>query len=407
MEKKDVPESVPDTPGVYFFMDTEGVVLYIGKATSLRDRVRSYFVSDTAESRGPKILQMLNEAHTVSWRKMNSVLEALVSEAQLIKEYQPPYNTQEKDQKSYNYVVITDEVMPRVFTVRERELYKQGYRGVLGSLSMRYVFGPFPFGSQLREALKILRRIFPFRDKKSTDKHQERFYRELGLAPDMTDEQAQKRYNDTIENLAMFFSGKKDQLIDKLTEDMEQRAREERFEEAAQVRNQIYSLQHIQDMALLKKETKKGGKRIEGYDVAHLAGTSSVGVMVTVIDGEPDKNLYRKFTLRNDKKASDTDALYEIVARRFDHPEWGHPDVLIIDGSTAQKRAAEKALREKGIHIPVLAVTKDERHKPKEIKGRTKLINENKDAVLLANSEAHRFAIEFHKKKRNKGLFGK
>jgi len=146
--------SLPDKPGVYFFRMGD-VVIYIGKATSLRSRVKSYFSKDLIATRGPMILDMTVKADTVEYQVTDSVLEALILEANLIKKYKPKYNTKEKDNKSFNYVCITKDKLPRVLIIRGRGLNKKEYNKV---------YGPFPNGMQLREAMKIVRRIFPYID---------------------------------------------------------------------------------------------------------------------------------------------------------------------------------------------------------------------------------------------------
>jgi len=159
----------PKTPGVYFFKrvkNNKTNILYIGKATSLRDRVRSYFSNDIAITRGPKIVGMLEECTEITFEKTDSVLEALLLEAHLIKKYQPEYNTKEKDNKSFYYVVITKEDFPRVLLVRGRDILV----GALGGkkkidYTIAHSFGPFPSGQTLRDALGLIRKIFPFRDK--------------------------------------------------------------------------------------------------------------------------------------------------------------------------------------------------------------------------------------------------
>ena len=150
---------LPDEPGVYFFRGSKKEILYIGKATSLSDRVRSYFASDIAEMRSLAIAQMVESAYTITWTVTGSVLEALILEANLIKEHQPPFNIRDKDNKSFNYVVVTKEDFPRVLIVRGRDLF-QNWKDA----DIKKLFGPFPDGTSLKIALKIIRKIFPFRD---------------------------------------------------------------------------------------------------------------------------------------------------------------------------------------------------------------------------------------------------
>ena len=152
---------LPDTPGIYIFRDSRKKILYIGKATSLRDRVRSYFTSDLLKTRSPLIATMVARASSITWTETSSVLEALILEASLIKKHQPPANTDEKDNKSFNYLVVTREGFPRILIVRGRILHDTSIKK---DFVVKTLFGPFPHGGQLRGALKIVRNIFPFRD---------------------------------------------------------------------------------------------------------------------------------------------------------------------------------------------------------------------------------------------------
>ena len=150
---------LPDAPGVYIFRGPKHEILYIGKAASLHDRVRSYFALDIAETRSSAIAKMAATAHTLTWTETGSVLEALILEANLIKQHQPPYNIRDKDNKSFNYLVVTKEDFPRVLIVRGRDLFQKW-----NNADIKKLFGPFPEGGSLKVALKIVRKIFPFRD---------------------------------------------------------------------------------------------------------------------------------------------------------------------------------------------------------------------------------------------------
>lgn len=401
MIKSAIP-NLPDKPGVYFFKkDTD--TLYIGKATSIRDRVRSYFSSDISTTRGPKIATMLKQANTVEHQETDSVLEALILESSLIKKFQPEYNTREKDNKSYNYIVITKEKFPRVFTMRQREIERSPE--VIDNTPIDIVFGPFPNGNLLREALKILRKIFPFLDKKSNQKNHNYFYRLLGLSPDISDSRTEILYKNNIERLKQFLQGKKKSLIVEMKKEMDTLAKKQEFEEAAKLRNQIFTLQHIRDVALIKDDlTENKGKtiRIEAYDIAHTSGSSTVGVMTVLTNGEIDKGQYRKFKIKNKTTGSDIHALRELIDRRLKHNEWRLPNIIVTDGNKVQKRVAESKLREFGYKIPVVSVKKDEKHNPKEILGQKILVSKYEKEILLANHEAHRFAIRYHRLLRGK-----
>ncbi len=398
---------LPDGPGVYFFKRGR-TILYIGKATSLRDRVRSYFNRDISATRGPKIEAMLEAATNLSWQPTDSVLEALLLETELIKKHQPKYNSREKDDKSYWQVVITKEDFPRVLMVRGKDLKAASWQ-------LKATYGPFPSGKELKEALKIIRRIFPFRDKcLPFDKTQGKlgkpcFNRQLGLCPGVcTGEITKTNYAKTVRNLKLFFAGKKTVVVNNLTREMKRLAKAREFEQAAKIRNQIFALNHIRDVALIggspnyDRFTLKGSNRIEAYDIAHTAGREVVGVMTVVTGDEPAKNEYRKFKLKQDKN-DDSGNLREILTRRLGHPEWPAPGLVVVDGGRGQLKAAEAVLAEAGQTWPVVAVVKDERHRPRQILGDRLLVKNREAEIILANAEAHRFGLNWHRVRLRRG----
>jgi len=123
MKKSDLKKyKLPHNPGVYFFLKGKDI-LYIGKATSLGDRVKSYFGKDLINTRGPMILDMVVQTTKIKYEETDSVLEALILESNLIKKYQPKYNVKEKDNKSFNYVCITKDIIPKVLIIRGRNLW--------------------------------------------------------------------------------------------------------------------------------------------------------------------------------------------------------------------------------------------------------------------------------------------
>lgn len=386
---------LPEAPGVYFFKDIKEEILYIGRATSLHDRVYSYFSNDLIATRGPLLVDMVTKASTVDFIQTDSVLEAIILESNEIKKYLPYFNTKEKDNRSYNFVVITDEEFPRVVIARGRTLDKLDEKDL--GYKIKYQFGPYPQGSLLRDALKIIRKIFPFRDAKAVLKHQESFYRSLGLSPDTGSPDAKSEYQKTIRNLVLFFEGKKSKLIKTLENEMDGYAKSQEFEKARNVRNTLYALNHIQDVSLIKTEEDKNieGFRIEAYDIAHMSGKDTVGVMTVVINGEPQKSQYKKFKISKDAN-NDTAGLREILTRRFTHPEWKSPDLIVIDGGVGQINTAKEVAKD----IPVISIVKNEAHKPDHFLGDEKMVEQYGKYALLANSEAHRFAIAYHKKLR-------
>lgn len=402
-------ERIPDAPGVYFFLGRRKKVLYIGKATSLRDRLRSYFVADIASVRSPLIAAMVAKAASIDWRETDSVLEALILEANLIKHYRPVHNTDLKDDKSWHYVVITKETFPRVVLVRGKNLDAE-----YPSSDRRAIFGPFPHGLQLKEALKLIRKIFPYRDtcmpaQKATAlgrRPKACFNRHIGLCPGVcTGEISAREYGRTVRHITLLFSGKKKELIHTLEVDMRRAAKAEAFEQAAKMRGQVFALQHIQDVSLIKDEYRtpvlpiSGNGRIEAYDVAHLRGEAAIGVMVVVEDGAPQGREYRTFRIRVAGAGDDPGALREILGRRLEHSEWPLPKLIVVDGAAAQMNAALRVLSDAGVGIPVVGVVKDEHHRPRELRGDKKLTTGRERDILLANSEAHRFAIGRHRRR--------
>jgi excinuclease ABC subunit C len=410
---------LPDKPGVYFFKRGKEI-LYIGKATSLKDRVKSYFGRDLIETRGPIIVDMVFHAEKIEYKATDSVLEALILEANLIKKHQPKYNTKEKSDKSFNFVCITKEELPKVVIVRGKNVQPS---------VLKRVYGPYTSGSQLREAVKIIRRIFPFLDDKS--KNYLEFYKQINLVPDLND---RTMYLQNIRNLKLFFEGKKKKILQNLKKEMKVYAKARAFEKAGEVKRQIFALQHINDIALIRNHgftddkisnpalffgRIKGNKvgpsdaeisssvtqfRIEAYDIAHMSGKNMVGVMTVVEDGEVDKSEYKKFKIRTQSNTNDTGALKEVLERRLAHTEWPRPSLIVVDGGVAQLNVAKSVLKKINAQIPLVSVLKDEKHKPKDIMGDREYSLKYQRAILLANSEAHRFAIAYHKKMRNKNF---
>jgi excinuclease ABC subunit C len=414
MQRQQLKRSnLPDAPGVYFFVGAKGKILYIGKATSLKDRVKSYFSNDLIATRGPRIVDMVTLASRVKCERTDSVLEALILEANLIKKHQPPYNVDQKDNKSWNYVVITDEAYPRVLVVRGRELAVGSFTG-----KEKARFGPYPQGSALREALEIVRKIFPFYDTKRPvdggDKHTAgkiAFNRQIGRYPHMTDP---IEYQKSIRHIMTLFEGRKKALLKELQVDMKRAVRAQEFERAQVLKRQVFALKHVQDVALLKDEYKHpnqqiteslSGYRIEAYDIAHISGTKTVGVMTVVVDGEKVPSQYRKFRIAKEQN-DDIASLKEMLLRRLGHPEWPYPDLIVVDGHASQMNAALAVLKSIHSSIPVVGVVKDERHKPKSIAGDKELSRSREKEILLANSEAHRFAVSYLRLKMRKGIRG-
>jgi len=299
--------ALPEKSGVYFFLNKSGQIIYIGKATNLHDRTKSYFSKDLMYTRGPIIVKMVEDADTVKYQTTDTVLEALILEANLIKKHQPIYNTKEKDNKSYNYVCITRDEFPRLLVERGRLIDFK--KLVVKNTKLKSVYGPYPSGESLRSALKIIRKIFPYLDAKTLKKDRYEFYKQIHLAPDVGLNNAKIKYKNTIKNLELFFKGEKSKILKSLERDMNSFAKKNEFERAGEIKKQIFALNHINDVSLIKSDligdassqsnffgprvsspdAKKllhdyASKtlRIEAYDIAHTSGSSMVGAFVVL-----------------------------------------------------------------------------------------------------------------------------
>jgi excinuclease ABC subunit C len=436
-------QNLPKTPGVYLFYNSRKELIYVGKATSLRSRVRSYF----AGQKSPRpIEEMIHEVVGIKWRVTDSVLEAIILEGEYIKKFQPKYNVKWRDDKSWNYLVITKDMYPRLLPMRAHELDKTDQR------EFKYIFGPYP-GLNTKAALAILRRIFhwsncetphsslsPPGQRPRAGSHKGRgskikfplprwervrvrvkpcFYYHLGQCPGVcTGKISPKEYRaKVIQSMAMFLRGGKKRLIKKLEKAMTMASREENYEEAGRLRDQLRSLRHLHDIALLNEsfvhdqiESKNKILRIEGYDISNLGAIGKVGSLVVFDEDGPRKSEYKRFSIRKVIGQSDVDCLAEVLERRLNHPEWPYPDLILIDGGKPQVNCALKVLRENKLNIPVVGLAKGPTRKKNEIVLGTKnpvwidCIYKNLKLLIQVRDESHRFAIKYHRGLRGEGL---
>ena len=366
-------EKLPNTSGVYLFLDKNGGVLYVGRAVNLRRRVLGYFrpVLDL------RLSEMVKQAVKIKRHKTDNLLEAVILEANLIKKHWPKYNVRDKDNRSFLYLVIpkTDWPAPRI--VRGRELKKF-------PANKAYIFGPYQGLNLLETALKIIRRVFPYSTCKSFA-GKPCFHRQIGLCPGLcTGEISKKDYQNNIKNIILLLKGQKKRLLTKLKKENPEKAK---------------ALKHLQDVALFKKEDilpEKGVYRIESYDISHLTGKETYGAMVVFENNKPKKADYRLFKIRSAKPGDDLAALSETLKRRLRHSEWRLPDFIIIDGGRPQVEAASQALKERRVNIPLAGISKyggDKLVFPVKTPSLIKKMAKNLKPVLLkARNEAHRFS---------------
>ncbi|KKS13186.1 MAG: Excinuclease ABC C subunit domain protein [Candidatus Magasanikbacteria bacterium GW2011_GWA2_41_55] len=399
-------KKIPSAPGIYLFFNSKKELIYVGKASSLKSRVKSYFVS----RKSPRpIEEMIHEVASVKYIVTSSLLEAVILEGSYIKKFKPRYNIKWRDDKSWNYLVITKDKYPRLETMREHELK---FAGSASRRKFLHVFGPFP-GLNTKEAMRILHRIFLFSDC-NPKKGRPCFYCQLGqclgvCVGGITQKDYMKK---VIRPLVFFLKGKKKVVIKNFTKQMRMASKIEDFESAARLRNQIKALQKIQDAALLninflREEILKGNARslrIEGYDISNLGASNMVGSMAVFDEREPMKSQYRKFNIKTVAGQNDVGCLAEIVGRRLKHTEWPLPDIFLIDGGCPQVSAVLRILQKQKIDRPVIGIAKGLQRKKNEFiisnPAWTGLARQHENLLIRVRDEAHRFAIGFQRKKR-------
>jgi excinuclease ABC subunit C len=418
MVKTNIPyKSLPETPGVYIMKDAEGHVLYVGKAANLRRRVSSYF----ERPHEVRIQTLVTKIRRIDHENTDTALEALILEAELIKKLRPPFNVREKDDKSFLYIEITKEKFPRVLLVRGKDA-ERGLR-----------FGPFTSASSVREAMRILRRIFPWNTHTSEvigKLKRPCFDYEVGMCPGTCiGAITREEYAHTIDHLKLFLEGKKKAVLRDFKKDMAHASKALDFEKAEKLRRRIFALQHIQDTALISENEVllpaaigpgaangsgdgDGIYRIEGYDISNISGTNAVGSMVVFENGEPNKDEYRKFKIKTVFGPNDIGMLTEVLERRFArhaaggilvHTAWRLPNLILIDGGLAQANAAKKILLRAGLRIPIIGIAKGPERKRNDIIGAVPK-GVRKETLVHVRDEAHRFAIGYHKNLRRRNF---
>jgi len=430
---KDKINQLPKTLGVYTFKKG-AKLLYIGKAANIRERVKNHMQRPVAFWEQTLLRQGFGGQ--VGYIKTDSEIEALILEANLIKKYQPKYNVVWRDDKNYFFVGVTKEAFPQIFWTHQTKIKQSTINNQ--QLTINYV-GPFVDGKALKQTLKVLRKVFPYRTCRSLPKWPCLWY-QLGrcLAPCLLESklgklipggktQIKKDSQRNAKNLLKILEKGKIQVLKDLKKEMKAASAFQDFEKAAKIRDQIGALEKVlahakvfEEFYLTQKinwlqiqkilqqisKTKKSVARIEAYDVSNIQGKLATGAMVTFINGLPDKNFYRKFRIRISDKPDDIAMLKEVLSRRFKHPEWPYPDLVLIDGGIAQLNAARKSKIQnpKSKKIPLIALAK--RKNELYIEGQKKPIllkslpREVFNLILQLRDEAHRFAISYHRKLR-------
>jgi len=430
---------LPESPGVYIYKNKEGNVIYVGKAVNLKRRVSSYFKNKNLLD--AKSLRLIESTNSIDYILVESEVEALLLEADLVKKYMPKYNITLKDDKNFKYIQIRKDKFKdgksihRLLTARKGQDPRSEY------------LGPFPYGDSVNVIMKSLRRIFPYRDcsvskflrYKKLSRPCLYGYTEVCPAP-CVDEGAITYNNENVKKFKRFISGNKKKLINTIKEDMDKEASRLNYEVAAKLRDQIKKLKALsfssksvtkeyienpnflihksrEDVKELKKvvstffPTLDRLERIEFYDISNISGKNAVGSMVVNKHGLIDRSQYRRFRIKSTSKPNDPEMMQEVVLRRIKRTDWESPDLIALDGGKGQLSVVREALTEESIQIPLLALAKKKESliycDPK--RGTFEEItlpksNRGLQLLIRLRDEAHRFAIEYHRKLRIKKL---
>jgi len=416
--------ALPDKPGVYLYRDLEKKVIYVGKAINLKNRVKSYFQS--TEKLGPKTEALVSSIDSMEYIEVESEIEALLLEAELIKRYRPRYNIVLKDDKSYLYIKITtNEDIPRISTARRENIEGVTY------------FGPFPSAATAKNVLKTIRKIFPYRSCKTLPKTPCLFYH-IKLCPAPCVQYVTKdHYRKMVDQIMLFLEGKRKTIEKDIEKQITIASEELRFEDAARLKKQLDDMRYItqsfrrpedyienpnlkEDERLKTLEELKDAlkdhlllptlpRRIECYDISNTQGKQAVGAMVVFSNAEPDKREYRKFIIRTKDTPDDFSMMREVLKRRFNN-EWPLPDLLVIDGGKGQLQIAHDVLNEIGLNLPVISLAKRLEEIFVKVGNEFISIQLPRRSVALRmlqyiRDEAHRFGITFHRSLRAKKTF--
>lgn len=428
---------LPHKSGVYQFKDKMGNILYVGKAIDLYHRVASYFSrldyypTPLGDEPTPdvglklhigKTAALVERIASVETIVVESELEALILEANLIKKFLPPFNVRLTDDKDYLYIGITREDFPKVITARKTDLKR-----------MKKFWGPFPSSRTVRDTLKLLRRVFPWCSNPPKSASQgvplrACFYYHLGLCPGACVRLITKEdYHKIINRFSKFLDGGKEELVEDLTAEMMRLSEEEKFEQAAKLKKELDGISYLtqtnraqlylENPNFLEDETKlalvelqknlnlkKLPERIEGYDISNISGKDATGSLVVLTNGNIDKSQYRKFKIHMSGRANDVGMHKEMIRRRLKHKEWPLPDLIIVDGGRGQARGVYYELQTANYELPIYGLAKrmEWLYPPQgEV---IKLFKKSLSLKLLQKlrDESHRFAITYHRKLRNR-----
>jgi len=402
-------KSLPDSCGVYLMKDRDGKVIYIGKAISLKKRVGSYFKKNQISSKQDVLVKQVKD---IDYIPTASEIEALLLEADLIKRFKPKYNISLRDDKTFPFIKITQEKFPAISICRPK------------NKDNALCFGPYTDSQAIRELIKRIRKIFPFRScPKMPKKACLNFH--IGLCPAPCIGKINKKdYAQNVRSISLILKGKRESLFRILQEEIRIESDKRNFEEAAKLRDQMLALGsiylggYVNNFLEEAKQLaqilglKKLPFRIEAFDVSNISGKEAVGSLVSFWRGSPDKNNYRRFRIKESQgQIDDYKMLAEITRRRYarlKNEGLVFPDLILIDGGKGQVSVVKNELDRLHLDLPLIGIAKSEEkifsfNKRNPIK--LPLNNPALRLVMRIRDEAHRFAISYHHLLRRKKTF--
>ena len=415
---------LPVSPGVYFHKNEAGEIIYVGKAAVLKNRVRQYFQKSKKDV---KTAALVSEIFDTDWIVVDTEMDALFLESEMIKRYMPKWNILLRDDKTVSYVRISmNEEVPYISFTRTPMDDKATY------------VGPFYGKSSVEKSLRILRHIFPYYTKPYSGK--KTLDTDLGLTPGIeVGKCSSKDYKRNLKKLISYLEGNREKLLRELEKTMKSEAKAGNFELAAEARDQLFGLKELKkkivfsdkefldissDKALNEIQNllglKEPPRRIEGYDISHQSGKDTVGSMVVFINGAAARSEYRKFKIRTSTN-DDLKSMKEMITRRLKHKEWDFPDLIVLDGGKTQVNAILPLVEPFG--IPVIGRDKSGDHsrsaKVRIVKTQDtsklgacleleflELSKTSHVSRLIAriDEESHRFAITYHSLLKRKSM---
>ena len=437
--------NLPTTPGVYIYQDAHGVIIYVGKAKNLKSRVSSYFRLNL--DRNSKTFALVSNINDMRIIEVESELEALILEAELIKKHMPQFNISLKDDKSYLYLGIRSEkvdVEGKLTNVQKVETFRKPDTG-----KYEHYYGPFPDGGSVKKLVRTLRKIFPFRDC-STNKYEKYkklktpcLYGHLNLctAPCVNGTAVLPVYKSNIRTINSILSGKTSKLINAMERQMKGYSTSENYEKAATIRDTLQKFRYVRqsfrlpgeyienpyllddlarsaldDLVKIVPVLKQLPTRIECYDISNISGKEAVGSMVTAINGRIDKREYKRFRIKAKSTPDDFFMLYEVLFRRLLHEtdpkrkSWGLPSLIVLDGGKGQLSSGMEVMTKLNVDIPMIGLAKKEETVVFFDNGFHELVlgTGSPGMRLLINlrDESHRFAQKYHHMLRSRKIFG-